>query len=55
MTEYRLGFTEKDIKKLFNIFDEDKNGTITYDEFLIAVRVSHIFPEIAHFQLGRNE
>ena len=28
----------KDCKKLFSIFDKDKSGTVSFDEFMRAIR-----------------
>lgn len=38
INEHKLGWTAEQIKLVFNRFDDDKSGTITYDEFLFAVR-----------------
>jgi Ca2+-binding EF-hand superfamily protein len=44
--------SERDIERLFNIFDRNRSGTIDYDEFLRGVRVSYIL----YFNfLGRYE
>jgi len=37
MNEFRLGFDEREIIKLFRMFDSDKSGVISYDEFLRGV------------------
>lgn len=34
MKELRIGLGEKDIARLFNMFDINHDGTITYDEFM---------------------
>lgn len=36
--DFRVNILEKDIDKLFNIFDRDRSGKIDYDEFLRGVR-----------------
>lgn len=38
--DFRVAIQDKDIDRLFNIFDRDRSGKISYDEFLRAVRVS---------------
>lgn len=38
MTDYMLGFNEKEITTLFNYFDVDKSGTIDFGEFVRAIR-----------------
>lgn len=38
MTDYMLGFTEQEIKKLFSYFDFDRSGYIEFDEFIRAIR-----------------
>lgn len=35
--DYRIPVEEKDVKALFNEFDSDKSGSISYDEFLRGV------------------
>ena len=35
--DYRIAVEEKDVKKLFDEFDSDKSGSISYDEFLRGV------------------
>ena len=35
--DYRIPIEEKDVKALFNEFDSDKSGSISYDEFLRGV------------------
>lgn len=37
MTDFGLGFTESEIKCLFNLFDTSKNNLIEYDEFLRCI------------------
>ena len=36
--DFRVNIQDKDIDKLFNIFDRDRSGKINYDEFLRGVR-----------------
>jgi Ca2+-binding EF-hand superfamily protein len=38
MQDFALGFTPKQCSDLFDYFDVDNGGTISYDEFLRAVR-----------------
>jgi Ca2+-binding EF-hand superfamily protein len=38
MNDYMLGFSEAEIKTVFNIFDDDGTGEVTYDEFLRDIR-----------------
>lgn len=38
LTDYKLGFTSGEHASLFDYFDVDSSGTISYDEFLRAVR-----------------
>ena len=38
MTDYMLGFTADENGRLFDYFDVDSSGTISYDEFIRAVR-----------------
>jgi calcyphosin len=38
LTDYKLGFTKPETTSLFNYFDVDSSGTITYDEFIRAIR-----------------
>ena len=38
MNEFRLGFDESDISKVFKYFDRDGSGELSYDEFLRGVR-----------------
>lgn len=40
--ECQLDFTEQEVKELFAQFDEDKSGTIDYEEFLRKIRVCRI-------------
>lgn len=39
MKESGLNFTELQLSQLFQYFDRDRNGSIDFDEFLVAVRV----------------
>mmetsp|Transcript_18652 Transcript_18652/g.19297 ORF Transcript_18652/g.19297 Transcript_18652/m.19297 type:complete len:285 (+) Transcript_18652:1-855(+) len=48
--DYRIPVETKDIKALFNEFDMDKNGTISYDEFLRGV-----IGEMNDFRLGLSK
>ena len=50
--DFRVGIVERDMERLFNIFDRDHSGSIDYDEFLRGVRVTYI---AIHIILGRNE
>jgi Ca2+-binding EF-hand superfamily protein len=36
--DFRVPIVEKDIDRLFNVFDRDRSGRIDYDEFLRGVR-----------------
>ena len=38
LTDYKLGFTTAENAALFEYFDVDGSGTISYDEFIRAVR-----------------
>jgi len=38
LTDYKLGFTTAENGALFEYFDVDGSGTISYDEFLRAIR-----------------
>lgn len=38
--ETGLKLNDEDTEKLFNAFDKDGGGSINYDEFLVAIRVS---------------
>lgn len=40
MKECALNFTELQLSQLFQYFDRDRNGSIDFDEFLVAARVS---------------
>jgi Ca2+-binding EF-hand superfamily protein len=37
--DFRVGLVERDVERLFNIFDRDHSGRISYDELLRGVRV----------------
>ena len=59
MTVWLIGYTYyKEIQLLFKKFDKDKNGKISFDEFLVALRVSHaiwIFPVMHPAQPPMNQ
>lgn len=38
MKDYMLGFSDAEIKQLFNYFDIDRGGAVDYDEFIRALR-----------------
>lgn len=38
MKDYMLGFSDSEIKTLFNYFDVDRGGAVDYDEFIRALR-----------------
>lgn len=38
MKDYMLGFSEGEIKSLFNYFDIDRSGSVDYDEFIRTLR-----------------
>ena len=38
MTDYMLGFSPEENGQLFDYVDVDSSGTISYDEFIRAVR-----------------
>jgi len=38
LTDYKLGFSKGECTALFNYFDVDSSGSITYDEFIRAIR-----------------
>ena len=38
MNDFGLGFQKNQISTLFEYFDVDSNGSISYDEFLRSVR-----------------
>jgi Ca2+-binding EF-hand superfamily protein len=36
--DYMLGFSDSEIKVLYNYFDTDRSGSVDYDEFLRNLR-----------------
>ena len=38
MKDYMLGFTDSEIRALYNYFDYDRSGQLSYDEFLQSIR-----------------
>jgi len=38
MKDYMLGFSEAELKQVFNYFDTDRSGSLDYDEFLRSLR-----------------
>jgi hypothetical protein len=38
MKDYMLGFSDTEIRSLYNYFDYDRCGSIAYDEFLRTIR-----------------
>jgi Ca2+-binding EF-hand superfamily protein len=38
MKDYMLGFSDAEIKQLFNYFDIDRGGAVDYDEFIRSLR-----------------
>ena len=38
MHDFRIGLTPSDSERLFKIFDTQKNGNLSYDEFLYGIR-----------------
>lgn len=38
MKDYMLGFSDTELKALFNYFDIDRGGAVDYDEFIRALR-----------------
>lgn len=38
ITEHTMNWSPAQIKVIFDSFDKEKNGSITYDEFLVALR-----------------
>jgi Ca2+-binding EF-hand superfamily protein len=38
MKDYMLGFSDTEIRSLYNYFDYDRCGSIGYDEFLRTIR-----------------
>jgi len=49
--DFRITIMERDIERLFNVFDRDRSGKISYDEFLRSVRV-RFSPKV---KIGRHE
>lgn len=45
LKDFRIPIQERDIDRLFNVFDRDRSGRIDYDEFLRGVR-----GEMNHFR-----
>ncbi len=37
-----MDLTDREIRAVFAYFDQDGSGTITYDEFIVGVRVSRL-------------
>jgi len=40
LKEYGVQMSASDVDQLFSCFDKDNTGTISFDEFLVALRVS---------------
>ena len=38
VSEHTMGWNTTQIKAVFDFFDQEKNGQISYDEFLVALR-----------------
>jgi Ca2+-binding EF-hand superfamily protein len=38
MHDFRIGMADKQVDKMFHIFDRDGSGSISYDEFLRIIR-----------------
>jgi Ca2+-binding EF-hand superfamily protein len=38
MTEHTMGWTDEQLRTVFDYFDADRSGSIDYDEFLVGVR-----------------
>ena len=38
LSDYKLGFTKAECVSIFQYFDVDSSGSITYDEFIRAIR-----------------
>jgi calcyphosin len=38
ISEHALGWTDKQIRCVFEFFDSDKSGSIDFDEFIFGVR-----------------
>lgn len=44
--DFRVGIPERDMRRLFELFDRDRSGVVSYDEFLRTIRVitfTHLF------------
>jgi Ca2+-binding EF-hand superfamily protein len=39
MEDYGCGFTKDELQELFNKFDKDNSGSLSFDEFLQGIRV----------------
>ena len=39
LTDYGLKMSAAEVDELFQFFDSDKSGSISFDEFLVALRV----------------
>lgn len=38
MKDFAVGFTEQEVSTLFNYFDADRDGTLSFNEFLLTIR-----------------
>lgn len=38
MRDYMLGFSDAEMKTVYNYFDSDRSGQVDYDEFIRALR-----------------
>jgi len=38
MKDYMLGFSDAELKVVFNYFDVDRGGSLDYDEFIRSLR-----------------
>lgn len=43
MKEMNLSLSDQEYVQLFNYFDSDRSGSISFDEFIVAARVSYAF------------
>ena len=43
--DFKLDMEDDEIATLFNAVDKDRSGTINFNEFLLALRLSHLPPE----------
>jgi Ca2+-binding EF-hand superfamily protein len=41
MDDYGCGYSKDECQQLFNKFDKDGSGSISFDEFLEGIRVFH--------------